>query len=89
MPLSEYELRVLQEMEVALRPTRYRRLARGRRSVAAHWRVVLVILVALAIIVSLALFAPAAAAAPIAAVAGAVVGWTAARDRLRGRPRAR
>jgi len=87
MPLSEYELRVLQEMEIALRSARFRRLARGRRAVAAHWRLVLLIPVALLIVVLLAVLAPGAEAAPIASVAGAVVGWAAARDCRRHRVR--
>ncbi|HET6877891.1 MAG TPA: hypothetical protein VFH38_10210 [Jatrophihabitans sp.] len=75
MPLSEYELRVLQEMELALRTRRLRRLALGRQAVARQWRLALAILAALATVVLLAVFAPGAAAAPVGCVAGAVVGW--------------
>jgi len=80
MPLSEYELRVLQEMEVALRTARFRRFARARQAVGAYWRLVLVILVAVTAVVLLAVFASGAAAAPLSCVTGAVVGWTAARS---------
>lgn len=78
MPLSEYELRVLQEMEVALRTPRFRRLARARRAVGACWRLVLVIVVAVATVVLLAVFASGAAAAPLSCITGVVAGWAAA-----------
>jgi Protein of unknown function (DUF3040) len=86
MALSEYELRVLQEIETELRGSSTHRLRTVRAFLVAHRCLILQVAVAVAMIVLLAFVAIGPVAAPIAAVAGGLAGY-AIGARLRRTPR--
>lgn len=83
MALSDYELRILREIEVDLRRPAHPLLARARDVAGDHWLAALIVAGALAVIVLAALFAPAAAAAPLGGIAGAAAGYAACLSRCR------
>jgi hypothetical protein len=84
MALSDYERRVLDEIETELGELHSSRLRRLRAAAIALWVTVLWVLLAIAGVVVSALLAPAGFAVPVAAGCGAVAGMAVGR---RGRRR--
>lgn len=72
MPLSDYELHVLQELEADLGRSFWVRL---RAIGCRYWRSIMVVTFALLLISGVSVAAPSAAAGPLSAAAGAAAAW--------------
>jgi Flp pilus assembly protein TadB len=82
MALSEYEQRVLAQIESELGSEAHKNFVRLRARLLAHWGLIAGVLLALAFVVILAVFAPPPIAASLAAIVGAFAGFRVA-SRLR------
>lgn len=83
MALSEYELRVLHEIENDLRASTPQRLRRLRTALVAHRFAILHAVLAIAVIVLLGLFALAPVAAAVGGAVGAAAGYRICASRQR------
>lgn len=80
MALSDYEQRILHEIEIELGRPRHPRTARCGGALRTYWPALLICLVAAAIIAVLAVFSTGAGAAVPAGVVGACAGYAVARQ---------